>query len=250
MTPLVLLHGFLGCAEDWAALRSKLEPDVECEALDLPGHGRDPIAVDATCFDEGVTQVQRMIEGRGIERCHLLGYSMGGRLALGVLARAPHLVESAIAIGASAGIADDAGRQRRRETDEALAARLEREDLADFVDRWYDQDLFAPLRQSAAFAAVRARRLQGQPPALAAALRALGTGSQRDLEGRLSGSTARILLLAGALDAKYVSLNEQLAARCPPIDCRTVPGCGHSPHLEDPSELARIVFDSLAQHQD
>jgi len=250
MTPLVLLHGFLGCASDWDSVRADLDPHFDCVPLDLPGHGADPLDVEATNFEEGVDQVRRLIEGLGIQRCQLIGYSMGGRIAMGLLCRAPSLVSSVIAVGASAGISDPADRARRWEDDQALADELEQGDLGSFIDRWYQQELFGPLRRNSAYPAVRARRLRASPSGLAASLRAFGVGSQPSLEDQLSRSTARILLLAGALDAKYVSLNGRLSARCPSIQNRAVPGCGHSPHLEAPRELARIVFDSIAQHQE
>ena len=55
-SPLVLLHGFLGCVEDWDELRAALARRLECVALDLPGHGTQPVPVETTSFEGGVKQ--------------------------------------------------------------------------------------------------------------------------------------------------------------------------------------------------
>ena len=120
---LVMLHGFLGDARDYAEvarrLRVTLASDApsRCAAIDLPGHGPRPAAVDATTFEAGIDQVRRQVEAMGIDRCYLVGYSMGGRVALSLLARAPDLVAGVVAVGAHAGIEDPDARVRRLDAD-------------------------------------------------------------------------------------------------------------------------------------
>lgn len=246
--PVVLLHGFLGCAEDFAEIAQALAPQ-HCIALVLPGHGVDPLPPRATDFAAAVEEVREQIVRAGIRRGHLVGYSMGGRIALAMAASHPDLVLSATAIGASAGIESAAERSARRARDLATAERLESGDLANFLSSWYSQDLFASLRQHERFPAVLARRARGDARALAQALRAFGPGTQEPLAPRLAQTNTPILLIAGALDAKYVSANARLAAAVPHAACRTVPGAGHSVHLENPQELVRVLLDFLAQHR-
>jgi 2-succinyl-6-hydroxy-2,4-cyclohexadiene-1-carboxylate synthase len=243
VTPLVLLHGFLGCAGDWDDLIGRLEPARDCLAPDLPGHGADPapIAPGPRAFDETVERVAALIEARFDEPVDLLGYSMGGRLALGLVADRPDLLRRAAAVGASPGIDDEIERRTRKRDDDFRARSLERGPLEAWLDDWYAQPLFGPLRASPAFAAMRARRAAGDAAALARALRALSPGIQPPLRHRLSQSTVPLLLIAGALDAKYAAIGRDLAAASPSIRDAVVPGAGHAPHLEQPDEFLRIV---------
>jgi 2-succinyl-6-hydroxy-2,4-cyclohexadiene-1-carboxylate synthase len=243
------LNGFLGCAEDWDELRAAL--GMECVAIDLPGHGSDPEPVEALTFEGGVEQVRRQITARGLDRCHILGYSMGGRVALGLAAWHPQLVASVVAIGAGAGIEDDFEREQRRQADDRLADQLE-SDFAGFLDLWYGLDLFAPLRAHPSFPRMLERRRRGDPAHVARAMRAFSIGRQPCLHEELAAAKMRILLLAGALDAKFAASNARLADRCPACENRTIPDAGHSPHLENPPELARLARDFVARqaHQE
>jgi 2-succinyl-6-hydroxy-2,4-cyclohexadiene-1-carboxylate synthase len=258
-TPVVLLHGFLGEAADFDDLRHHLVGRGDAWiAIDLPGHGAAAaearsLATTRTGFDAGVDLVWRRIEDRlaGAARCHLVGYSMGGRIALSLAARLPDRVASVSAIGAGTGLADPDERARRRAADDELADRLETEPFAGFLDRWYRQELFAPLRDHPGFPAVLQRRLRGTPAALAAALRIFGPGNQPPLLDALAQRKAPpILLIAGEQDPRYVVHNARVAATCPDVVCRTVPGAGHSAHLERPAELARILADALGPATD
>src|SRR5690606_10540568 len=138
---------------------------------DAPGHGASgaarlawPDAVDALAATGG--------------RGTWIGYSMGGRLALGVALAHPQLVERLVLVGASPGIADPGERAARRAGDEALARHLLAVGLDAFLDEWLAQPLFAGLT---ADEAQRSARRTNTADGLAAALRDLGTGTQPDL---------------------------------------------------------------------
>ena len=128
-----------------------------------------------------------------------------------------------------------------------LANDLENEDFDEFLRRWYDQDLFAGLRRSPGYAATLARRREGHPAALAAALRVLGVGTQPPLQDGLARAEAPILLIAGGMDAKYVHHNIELVARWPSASSATLPDAGHGVLIEQPSLLAAAIADFLAR---
>ncbi|MDA1196325.1 MAG: 2-succinyl-5-enolpyruvyl-6-hydroxy-3-cyclohexene-1-carboxylic-acid synthase, partial [Planctomycetota bacterium] len=103
--PLLLLHGFLGTGADWDATRAALGPRREFRTPTLPGHGPAPTPVPAApAFD---ALVSALLAAAPSEPFDVLGYSMGGRLALAMLCAAPERIRRAVVIGASPGLDDE-----------------------------------------------------------------------------------------------------------------------------------------------
>lgn len=253
-TPLVLLHGFLGDAEDWSELLPLLSPARRCIALDLPGHGARPAppvpAEGEGAFAATVRWLAARLEERGVSRFDVLGYSMGGRLAYGLVCDFPSRVRRAATIGASPGLREEAARTERRALDEEWARRLEEEGLEAFLLDWYRQPLFRDFARSPAFKPALQRRRRGRASELAASLRALGPGVQPYLGDALARTAVPLLLIAGAHDEKYVAANAALAESVPAARARVVADAGHCVHLERPSALARLVADFLDEGEE
>lgn len=218
-------------------------------ALDLPGHGRSPQATDpaARAMPGIVSAVLGTMDALDIARAHVLGYSMGGRVALSLALAAPERLAGLGLIGASPGIADLAERAARAAADDALAARLEREGLPAFVDHWMAQPLFASQARldPKLLAGERRRRLEQSPSALAESLRRLGTGRMPPLWDRLETLAMPCLFLAGAEDARFLSIGRAMAERSGRITVRPVPGAGHAAQLEQPDWVADCVRSFL-----
>ncbi len=244
---VVWLHGFLGCAEDFAEVRRALRPRLAGIAIDLPGHGRSPDPVLDTDFAGGVEQVRRMLRDRAIDRCALVGYSMGGRLALALAAADPDLVRAVVAIGAHPGLRSPAARDARRRADARHAAAL-RGGLDAFLDQWYAQPLFTSLANAAGFDAVRARRRGGDGEQLARALEVFGTGMQPDLRPGLHAARRPLLLIAGALDDKFSAIGRALASELPSARFAAIGDAGHAVPAEAPGPLAAMVDEFLSLH--
>ncbi|NIR44400.1 MAG: 2-succinyl-6-hydroxy-2,4-cyclohexadiene-1-carboxylate synthase [Gemmatimonadetes bacterium] len=251
-TPLVLVHGFLGDADDWSEIVPPLSRDRPCIAVDLPGHGTgpEPPPPSAGAFDAVVRELASRLERQGLSRFDLLGYSMGGRLAFGLVCRFSSRVRRGVAIGASPGLPDEAARAARRGLDESRARQLEEVGLERFLDEWYSQPLFRSLTRSSAFASLLERRRRGNAAALAAMLRALSPARQPYLGDALARTKVPLLLIAGSRDTKYVEGNAALAGSSPRIRAVAVPDAGHSVHIERPAELARIVASFLDETEE
>jgi 2-succinyl-6-hydroxy-2,4-cyclohexadiene-1-carboxylate synthase len=170
----------------------------------------------------------------------LAGYSMGGRIALALALAAPSRVSRLTLIGASPGIADRGERRARRAADEALADRIEGEGIEAFVFSWSSSPLFAG-QPPAVAAAARAMRLSQSPAGLAAALRGLGTGVMAPLWDRLPSLSMPVDLVVGARDAKFRAIAEQMAAAVPQARLHVVAGAGHAVQLEAPRAMAALL---------
>jgi 2-succinyl-6-hydroxy-2,4-cyclohexadiene-1-carboxylate synthase len=214
--------------------------------VDLPGHGADAGASDATAFTLEATLAR--IEAAGRWPADLIGYSMGGRLALHFAAAHADRVRRLVLESASPGLDAQRERNERREADRQLAARIEAEGIEWFVDYWEAQPTFAAQGRLAADARQRQRdlRLANDPRSLAAALRGLGTGALPSLWGALPRIRQPTLLIAGELDAKFVGVAERMAASMPQASVAVIPGAGHNVHLEAPAAWLAAVVGFLA----
>ncbi len=194
-------------------------------------------------FEDEVDRLALWFGERAAPQAVLAGYSLGGRIAVALLARHPRLFRSAVLIGAHPGIADEAARRQRVEDDEILARRLEESGIEDFVKLWEGLPLFASQRQLPAAVRERQRssRLRHDAAGLAAALRALGAGSMPDYWPALDRLEMPIRLLAGAEDDKFCKLAHAMAERLPNATVEVVPAAGHNLLLEAPAAVAAAI---------
>lgn len=247
LTATVLLHGFTGSAAAWEPVLEGLRAAGRRPvAVDLPGHGGRAGEVDASAFSLASTlaDVGEVAPGPA----DLVGYSMGGRIALHYAAAFPTRVRRLVLESGSPGLATEEERRGRVAADEELARSIEREGVEAFVERWTALPLFATQSRLDAVtrARLRSQRLANHPASLAAALRGLGTGAIPSLWGDLGRIEAPTLLLVGTEDAKFVEIAERMAERMPNARVRFVPSAGHAVHLEQPEAWLAAVLDFLA----
>lgn len=242
--PLVLLHGFMGSRRDWDPLVSALGNDYACLLVDLPGHGASRISGDAASgaqFHDVAEAVGRLAHKTFPNGCNLLGYSMGGRLALYVALRGLAPVEKLVLESATPGIDDAGERTLRHEQDEQWARELESLDYAVFLRRWYAMPLFRSLdEQPALLSELFARRMTNNPKQLARAMRIMGTGSQESLWPALGKMPCPLLLITGERDVTYRHIADKVARTLGAQHVR-IQDAGHVVHLEQPEEFARPV---------
>ena len=165
-----------------------------------------------------------------------LGYSMGGRLCLRLALDQPDLVTRLILLSTTAGIANEMERANRQAADETLAAAIERDGVDRFLQSWVAQPLFATLDEPD----LEDRR-RNTATGLTSSLRMAGTGAAPALWERLGELSMPVLVIAGALDAKFVALAEQLAASISNATLAVIPDAGHAVHLERPADVVAAV---------
>jgi 2-succinyl-6-hydroxy-2,4-cyclohexadiene-1-carboxylate synthase len=245
---LVMLHGFTGSAAGWGSHLDTLAAYAwRVIALDLPGHGQSDAPDDPQhyaieyCKQYILAALQELGVSQG--EALLLGYSMGGRIAL--YTAFSGFFRALILESASPGLEDTAEREQRRISDEALAASIERDGVQAFIEGWEKQPLFAsqstmPLE---AREALRRLRLNNRATGLAQSLRGVGTGVQPSLHARLPTLHIPVLLIAGELDTKFTAVARSMAQALPQSQLRIVPGTGHAVHLERPEEFDSLVGD-------
>ncbi|TMD67431.1 MAG: 2-succinyl-6-hydroxy-2,4-cyclohexadiene-1-carboxylate synthase [Chloroflexi bacterium] len=243
---LVMLHGFTGSAVGWGLHLDTLAAyDLRVIALDLPGHGqsdapKDPQRYSIEHCQQDILAVLQQL-GVSKDQAILLGYSMGGRIALYTAFSA--FFRALILESASPGLADPAECEQRRLSDEALAASIERDGVPAFIERWENLPLFAS-QKTLSFDCrekLHKQRLQNSATGLAQSLRGVGTGVQPPLYAQLPTLNIPVLLIAGELDAKFTTIARHMAQTLPQSQLHIIPAAGHTVHLEQPQAFASLV---------
>lgn len=240
---VVFLHGFMGDSGDWKDVAEGLSDYLHIVAVDLPGHGRSlSLPKEYYSIVGGATQVVTLMNDLSIELFALVGYSMGGRLALQLAVTCPSRVARLVLESTTAGLKDEEARHERIASDEQKAKELEQSSLEQFVDSWYRQPLFASLADRPDLLSdLKARRSQNEPGELAKSLRLSGTGTMTPLWDALTSIECPTLCLAGELDPKYAALARQMAVAMPNCRAEIMPDAGHIVHSEQPEAyIARL----------
>jgi 2-succinyl-6-hydroxy-2,4-cyclohexadiene-1-carboxylate synthase len=252
---VLLLHGFSGSPQSWEKVTEQLAPDVEASAPCLAGHtGHElirgawqqfppPTLPWAESFEYEVDRLAQWTTHYGVAPCALVGYSLGARLALGLLKRHPQLFGKALLIGVHPGLQSDAERRDRLETEQRQLSLLEERGVAAFMDYWQEQPLFSsqrtlPLEQRERQAQIRrSHTLHG----LSLSLRACSLSGMPNYWPELKTVSAETTLVVGAEDARFKGIAREMLEQMPKATLRVVENSGHNPVLESPQVLADLI---------
>ena len=177
----------------------------------------------------------------------LVGYSMGGRLALHAALREPERYSGVVTVGASAGIEAPGARTARAEADAKLAAWMETQPIEAIVAIWERQPLFAD-QSEALVEAQRGDRLGQDPRGLATLLRTAGQGALGPVWQSLHTLQPPLLAIAGSRDEAYCQAARRMARGAPRGHAEVVDAAGHAAHLQRPWEVADLLVEFLDQH--
>ena len=255
--PLVLLHGFAQSAESWACVAPRLARSRTVYALDLVGHGGSDRPADPAAYglDAQADALIAFLDevAAGIGGPVVVGYSMGGRVALAAALRDSSRLGALVLESAGLGPLTQAERDAAATADTARANRLRAQGVRSFMDDWERLPLFAT--QAGLPAAVRerlrAQRLANDAEALARTFEGAGQHAmpgRAQALGRLRRAPFPVLYLCGGLDAKYRAQAEALARLegASNVSVEVVEGVGHNVHLEAPRAFARSLEAFLA----
>lgn len=173
------------------------------------------------------------------EKSVLLGYSLGGRLALHACIHRPDLWQGVVVVGADPGLGSNEEKNQQFTRDRNWADRLKKEPLEQLVREWDEQPVFCGIENSAP------RNLEELDPIqLSQQFEVFSKGLQQNLVPALSElKTPPVLFLAGEKDKKYQQIGDELAELCPVVESRWVEDSGHRVPWENPESFSRILID-------
>lgn len=239
---LVLFHGFTSAQTTWDNIYDELITEYQVLTIDLPGHGETQVQADKTMKDFS-DDFNALLESLKITKIHLLGYSMGGRIALSFANYYPEKINSLILESASPGIADPVERQKRKEADKALAEKILIEGVDVFVDYWENLSLFDTQKNLplATQTKVREERLNQTKWGLSMSLVFMGTGAQPSWWDSLETVSYPVTLIVGEYDLKFIETNKQMNELYINANLYTIKEAGHCVHLEKEKEFMQVV---------
>jgi 2-succinyl-6-hydroxy-2,4-cyclohexadiene-1-carboxylate synthase len=216
-----------------------LSNDFYCLTIDLPGHGKTRVFGGDECYTMANTAqaLIKLLDNLKIAQCFLVGYSMGGRLALYLNLHFPQRFYKVILESASPGLITEVERLERVKSDEQIARKLtrcvEEGDFRAFLLNWYNQRIFGYVKNHLEFEGMIESRLQNNPLELAKSLRFMGTGCQPSLWEKLKENTNSLLLLVGEYDEKFIIINRKMVNICKFTQLKIISNSAHNIHLEN-----------------
>lgn len=233
--PVVFLHGFMGRGRDWMPIAHLLGERAYAILLDLPGHGQN-INRDLNqplTFESLAAELAELLEYLNIKKVDLVGYSMGGRLAIYFALHYPDKIRRLVLESANPGIVGEKEREERRAKDGERAEEILTHGMGRFVDDWYRMPLFDTLKgYGERFEGLKAARKENDPRWMAKAIRELSPGNQPQVWDQLSQLETPVRLIAGAKDEKYVKLTHKMAKAMPHASVAILEDAGHNCHFE------------------
>ncbi|MFH5925690.1 alpha/beta fold hydrolase [Roseomonas xinghualingensis] len=245
-TAVVMLHGIGADARLWQPQRASFAArGYRAVPLNFPGYGERP-PVDSMDFDGMAADVEAAIVEAGLERPVLLGHSMGGMVVQTMLRRRPDAYAAAILCATSPAFGNPSGEFQQK----FVAARLKPlEDglsLADIAEDTLAK-LVGPRGADPAWRALAIEALAAASPrTFRAAVHCLVTFDER---GNLGAIRIPTLCLAGEADTNAPApMMERMAGKIPGAEYICLPGVGHMPQIEAPSEFDAAVLGFLDRH--
>lgn len=248
--PLLLLHGFTGSHKSWSNYVDQWSKQYRVIAVDIIGHGFSECPLDPRRYsmEHAVQDITALLDKLQLSKVHIVGYSMGGRIALSYAILQSARVNKLIIESGSPGLESSEQAKQRVIADEALARKIEQEGIQEFINYWENIPLFHSLRQCSEQVqqSIREQRLYNDPLGLANSLRGMGTGAQPSWWDKLDQLHIATLLICGEQDEKFVAIATRMNKLLPNSSYAEVSNSGHLVHVEQPLIFDKIVREFLA----
>ena len=227
---VLFIPGFMQRGDAWRPVAELLPERYPSVLLDHREHS----------FEGRLAEIADAASPAGGKGAVLVGYSLGGRLALRAVLRDPGRYGGLVTVGATAGLDDPSLRSSRAEADDRLASWIEMAPIEDVVSIWERQPLFAD-QSEALIEEQRPGRMSHDPAELAMLLRTAGQGVLEPVWHELLTLEVPVLAVAGARDEGYVRAAQRMADVAPRGRAAIVEDAGHAAHLQRPERVAELI---------
>lgn len=248
--PIILLHGFTGSRQSWQRFCTSIGRQSTMYMVDLIGHGKteSPDLLHRYDIKSVASDLNEIMNELGLEKADILGYSMGGRVAITFAALYPERVNRLILESTTPGIEESEKRTERIAQDERLATLIETDGLSSFISFWEGISIFETQRNLPVSIRerIREQRLKNSTRGLAYSLRGMGTGSQPSWWNHIERFPFQTLIMTGEMDEKFCRIAKEMMKKLKKGQWVIIHGCGHTIHVEDPEKFGTIVSEFLS----
>ena len=246
--PLLLIHGFTGSNESFKTSIRYLRQYFKVIAIDMIGHGKSfDKNPNNYSFERSVELIKDILIELNLKKTNLLGYSLGGRLALHLAINSTQLINKLILCSTSPGIKDKSDRKARQNSDSYLADLLLDQGIGGFVDYWESLSLWRSEKRLSYKIknTMRKIRLSQEPLGLINSLNSQGQGIQKYILKNLKKIQNKTLIFAGEKDEKYIKYSYEIQKNIEDSKVKIVPNSGHNLILENPIYIAKKTKDFI-----
>mmetsp|Transcript_13396 Transcript_13396/g.53693 ORF Transcript_13396/g.53693 Transcript_13396/m.53693 type:complete len:631 (-) Transcript_13396:6654-8546(-) len=224
----LLLHGFLGNKEPiFEAFVTRIGSGERVVAIDLPLHG-ESASVNVEDIAEAAALVKETVDHLEIRSCIVVGYSLGGRVALSLASHAPHgLVENLILISSDPGLPSLGNERADRMERDLENSRKIQADFDSFLRGWYSAGLWgSSLSEESKHLWISRIKRVNTARNMSKAVIAYSPARMSSLWEFLLGPTSPpSLIICGSEDRKYVAITRRASQR---HFSAVVPDAGHN----------------------
>lgn len=244
--PIIFLHGFTGSANDWDFVLEQFPGNSSPIFIDLIGHGESD-SPNSVVFYETKFQIELLkyvLEYFELKKVILVGYSMGGRLALSFTMKYQEFVDALVLESTSFGIENEKERLQRIESDKKLAEQIDNSSVEEFINNWIKDPLFNSLRNldmEKLNDLIKNKIQNNNIVGLKNSLLGFSTGKMKNYFLELNNLKIRTLLIVGELDKKFVKINNKANSLLPKSELIIIKQSGHNVHFEKPKEFLKFL---------
>ncbi|OOF68752.1 2-succinyl-6-hydroxy-2,4-cyclohexadiene-1-carboxylate synthase [Rodentibacter caecimuris] len=245
MTNLIFLHGLLGTRSDWQKLIEML-PHFRCMAIDLPYHGSEKNTPIQNFDDVSQFLSNKIYSMVGNEPYFLIGYSLGGRLALHYTLSEKvkkHNLQAVVLEGANFGLQNEQEKQQRWLNDQYWANRFMQESAHHVLNAWYQQSVFSHLTVKQ-----RNKLIEKRTPNcgrnIGKMLLATSLAKQPDFSTKVRSNSSMFFYFCGEWDHKFQTMAVQHQ-----LNLTLIPNAGHNAHLENPNDFAKSLIELINKYK-
>ena len=240
--PLIILHGLFGSLDNWRTLNKAFARSFEVFALDQRNHGRSPHS-EVFNYQAMMEDVREFMQQHELTVAHILGHSMGGKVAMQFALTYPNMVDKLVIVDIAPKVYppghDDvfaglfafnpATIRSRQEADAALARHLPDLSLRQFLLKNLEREESGTFKWRINLDSIHRNYHE--------MLKTFMT----------SGTFAKPTLLIRGENSGYVHDSDLVTIReiFPAAQLTTIPNTGHWVHAEAPQEFAGVVLDFL-----
>jgi len=243
-SPVVILHGLFGAAKNWNSIAKQMARKYRILSVDLRNHGSSPWT-DTMSYVEMAQDIVEFLDQRGIEKCAIVGHSMGGKVAMTMALKSPERVERLA-------VCDIAPIKYKRMVFKSYAEKLQSIDLTTIKRRSEVDPLIADVIESPAVRAFLLGNLisdkdglswQVNLDTLAREMEKIGGVPALRMDAQYSGKT--LFINGGESDYVKSSQHQLIRHLFPAVQFQTIEGAGHWVHAEKPHEFMELLNEFL-----
>lgn len=241
---VVLLHGIGGNKRNWHDNLPALAASHHAIAWDARGYGESDDYDGTLAFTDFRDDLRRVLDHFGVARAHLVGLSMGGRIAASFNAADPERVASLVLCDTHLGFAHFTPEQRERFVSLRKTPLLEGKEPRDIAPK-VARTLIGDMAHKEAYEKLVDSMSRLHKESYVKAIEASVNDDRSDDYAAVAVPT---LVLVGADDRLTPpSMAKEIAARIPHARLEVIADAGHLPNIEQPEAFNRLVLAFLSE---